>query len=114
MRGGKDGAERHVFIFSCWDADSAHKVGWTVDMVNGNGCSRFVSVPGGRLLARAAYIPLVKNIMFAALARKFLDEPNLCKLAHAFLREYSYKMLKFAQLLGQLGVFLTFAQLTPP
>jgi hypothetical protein len=30
-----------------------------------------------------------------------------CKLAHAFLREYNYKRLKLAQLLGQLGVFLT-------
>eukprot|EP01052_Picozoa_sp_SAG31_P029921 SAG31_NODE_3021_length_4780_cov_10.795770_3_plen_258_part_00 len=39
---GKDGAERHVFIFSCWDADTAHRVGWTVDMDDqGNGCSRF-------------------------------------------------------------------------
>jgi hypothetical protein len=28
-------------------------------------------------------------------------------LAHAFLWEYSYKTLKLAQLLGQLGVFLT-------
>jgi hypothetical protein len=28
-------------------------------------------------------------------------------LAHAFLRECSYKRLKLAQLLGQLGVFLT-------
>ena len=33
--------------------------------------------------------------------------PNRCKLDHAFLREYSYKRLKLAQLLGQLGVFLT-------
>ena len=30
-----------------------------------------------------------------------------CTLARAFLWEYSYKMLKLAQLLGQLGVFLT-------
>jgi hypothetical protein len=28
-------------------------------------------------------------------------------LAHAFLSEYGYKGLKLAQLLGQLGVFLT-------
>jgi hypothetical protein len=61
MKGDAENPERHVFIFSCWDADSAHKVGWTVDMVNGNGCSRFVSVPGGRLLARAAHLPLVKK-----------------------------------------------------
>jgi hypothetical protein len=30
-----------------------------------------------------------------------------CKLAHAFRWEYSYRRLKLAQLLGQLGVFLT-------
>jgi hypothetical protein len=33
----------------------------------------------------------------------------MSKLAYAFLREYSYKGLKLAQLLGQLGVFLTWA-----
>jgi hypothetical protein len=32
-----------------------------------------------------------------------------CKLAHAFLWEYSDKRLKLAQLLGQLSVFLTTA-----
>jgi hypothetical protein len=31
-----------------------------------------------------------------------------CKLAHAFLWEHSYRRLQLAQLLGQLGVFLTF------
>eukprot|EP01043_Picozoa_sp_COSAG02_P039955 COSAG02_NODE_3195_length_7193_cov_1.529462_2_plen_241_part_00 len=42
MRGGSDGAEKQVFIFSCWDADSAHKVGWTTPKdAQGNGCSRF-------------------------------------------------------------------------
>ena len=35
-----------------------------------------------------------------------LGWPKRCKLAHAFLWEYSYKRLKLAQLLGQLGVFL--------
>jgi hypothetical protein len=40
-------------------------------------------------------------------ARKVSGWPNRCKLAHAFLWEYSYKRLKLAQLLGQLGVFLT-------
>ena len=35
MRKG-DGTEKTVFIFSCWDADSAHKVGWTTPS-----CSRF-------------------------------------------------------------------------
>lgn len=42
MRGGADGTEKQVFIFSCWDADSAHKVGWTTPKdAEGNGCSRF-------------------------------------------------------------------------
>ena len=36
-----------------------------------------------------------------------LGWPKLRKLAQAFLWEYSYKRLKLAQLLGQLGVFLT-------
>jgi hypothetical protein len=36
--------------------------------------------------------------------------PNRCKLAHAFLREYIYKKLKLAQLLGQLGILLTLLQ----
>ena len=40
-------------------------------------------------------------------ARKVSGWPKRCKLAHAFLWEYSYKRLKLAQLLGQLGVFLT-------
>ena len=40
-------------------------------------------------------------------ARKVLGWPKICKLAHAFLQEYSYKRLKLAQLLGQFGVFLT-------
>jgi hypothetical protein len=31
-------------------------------------------------------------------------------LAHALLREYIYKRLKLAQLLGQLGIFLTWPQ----
>jgi hypothetical protein len=43
MRGGKGGAERHVFIFSCWDADTAHKVAWTTPLSADKswGCSRF-------------------------------------------------------------------------
>ena len=32
-----------------------------------------------------------------------LGWPNRCKLAYAFLREYSYRRLELAQLLGQLG-----------
>lgn len=43
MRGPDPEAERHVFIFSCWDADSAHKVSWTTPLSADNswGCSRF-------------------------------------------------------------------------
>jgi hypothetical protein len=47
--------------------------------------------------------------MKIASARKVLGCSQICKLAHAFLWEYSHKRLKLAQLLGQLGVFLTFA-----
>ena len=36
-----------------------------------------------------------------------LGWPKRCKLAHPFLWEYSCKGLELAQLLGQLGVFLT-------
>jgi hypothetical protein len=39
---------------------------------------------------------------------KVLGLPKRCKLAHAFLWD-GYKRLKLAQLLGQLGVFLTCA-----
>jgi hypothetical protein len=42
-------------------------------------------------------------------ARKVLGWPQKCRLAHTFRWEYSYKNLKLAQLLGQRGVFLTFA-----
>jgi hypothetical protein len=42
-----------------------------------------------------------------AAARKMLGWPKRCKLAHAFLWEYSCRRLTVAQLLGQLGVFLT-------
>jgi hypothetical protein len=42
-----------------------------------------------------------------AVARKVSGWPKRWKLAHAFLWEYSDKRLKLAQLLGQLGVFLT-------
>jgi hypothetical protein len=35
--------------------------------------------------------------------RKALGWPNICKLTHACLREYRYKRLKLAQLLGQVG-----------
>jgi hypothetical protein len=40
-------------------------------------------------------------------ARKVLGWPKRSKLAHAFRWEYSYERLKLAQLLGQLGDFLT-------
>jgi hypothetical protein len=39
-------------------------------------------------------------------ARKVLGRPKRSRLAHAFLWECSYKRLKLAQLLGQLGAFL--------
>ena len=42
-----------------------------------------------------------------AKARKLLGWPKRYKLAHALMWEYSYERLKLAQLLGQLGVFLT-------
>jgi hypothetical protein len=42
-----------------------------------------------------------------------LGWPKQCKFAHAFLREYSDKGLKLAQLLGQRGVLLTLAASTP-
>ena len=45
----------------------------------------------------------------AAAARTVLGRPQRRKLARAFRREHSYKWLKLAQLLGQLGVFLTLA-----
>ena len=41
------------------------------------------------------------------LARKVSGWPNRCELARAFLWEYSEKRLELAQLLGQLGDFLT-------
>jgi hypothetical protein len=40
-----------------------------------------------------------------------LGWPKRCKLAHAFLWEYSCKWLKLGQLLGQLSVFLTWEHL---
>ena len=40
--------------------------------------------------------------------KKALGRPKICELARAILWEYSYKRLKLAQFLGQLGVFLTY------
>jgi hypothetical protein len=45
-------------------------------------------------------------------ARKLLGWPKRCELAHAFRWKYTYKKLKLAQLLGQLGVFLTCARVS--
>jgi hypothetical protein len=45
-----------------------------------------------------------------AAARKVLGWPKKIKFAHAFLEEYSYRRLKLAQFLHQLGVFLTFGR----
>ena len=42
-----------------------------------------------------------------------LGWPKKRKLARAFLREYIYKGLKLAQLLGQLGGFLTWRTRVP-
>ena len=42
-----------------------------------------------------------------------LGWPKRRKLAHALLWEYRYKRLKLAQLLGQLGVFLTLVYMEP-
>jgi hypothetical protein len=58
--------------------------------------------PNGDLEPSAAH-----RLGHALQARKVLGWPKICTLAHAFLRQYSYKGLKLAQLLGQLGVFLT-------
>jgi hypothetical protein len=41
--------------------------------------------------------------------RKVLGWPKICKLAYAFLWKNSKKGLQLAQLLGQLGIFLTCA-----
>jgi hypothetical protein len=57
----------------------------------------------GRLLRRrppAAAVPVLR-------ASKVLGWPTRCKLARVLRWGYSHKRLKLAQLLGQLGVFLT-------
>jgi hypothetical protein len=53
-----------------------------------------------------AYLPLPSPAV-SAIVRKMLGWPTRRKLVHAFLWEHSYKRLKLAQLLGQLGFFLT-------
>ena len=45
-------------------------------------------------------------------SEKGVRRPKRCRLAHAFLWGYSYQRLKLAQLLGQLGAFLTCAAAT--
>ena len=50
---------------------------------------------------------LIEKSSVSPSVSKVLGWPKRRKLAHAFLWEYSYKRLKLAQLLGQLGVFLT-------
>ena len=52
---------------------------------------------------------LVPRFGPALIARQVLAWPKICKLAHSFLWEDSYKRLKLAQLMGQLGIFLTCA-----
>ena len=39
--------------------------------------------------------------------KRVLGWPKICKFAHVLLWEHSYRRQKLAQLLGQLGVFLT-------
>jgi hypothetical protein len=60
------------------------------------------SVP--TVIARSAIVPVHE---VPAAARKLSGWLKRWQLAHAFLWEYSCKRLKLAQLLGQLGVFLT-------
>ena len=43
-----------------------------------------------------------------------LGWPKRCKLAHAFLWEYSYERLELAQLLGQVDAFLATVQVSCP
>ena len=63
------------------------------------------------MAARASEANLPRRGRFQA--RKVFGWPKRCRLAHAFLQKYSYKRLKLAQLLGQLGVFLTSAARRP-
>jgi hypothetical protein len=61
---------------------------------------------GGR--HRPHHVAVVRGGNIAgAEASKVLRRPGRRKLARASLREYRYKRLELAQLLGQLGVFLS-------
>ena len=71
------------------------------DAYTGGGHPNVFKRTAEALLERAKVRPAL------ARARKVLGWPKRRKLAHAFLREYSYKRLKLAQHLGQLGVLLT-------
>ena len=66
----------------------------------------------GELEARELAVALAVELHVLgpeAAARKVSGWPKRRELAHTFRWEYSYEVLKLAQLLGQLGVFLTFA-----
>jgi hypothetical protein len=66
---------------------------------------------GGQPRACRRYGPL--QLSRARTVLEVLRLPTTCKLAHAFLWEYSCKRLKLAQLLVQLDVFLTWGTLCP-
>lgn len=76
---GKDGAENRNFIFSCWDADKTHNVGWKAayNMNNGSGCSRF----GGEGVGSHCLLryPIKENVVYNF--RVFSDGKNA---THAF------------------------------
>ena len=75
-----------------------------------------VDTPARRMKATSSPCPhrprRARRCSPASAARKVSDWPERRKLAHAFLCEYSYKKLKLAQLLGQLGVCLTCGEST--
>ena len=51
---------------------------------------------------------VVRDVRHEHLQQKnVLGRPKRCQLAHASLWEYSYRRMKLAQLLGQVGVFFT-------
>ena len=79
--------------------------------VNSDTCPRPTTCLLQPLHLRDARLHAVQRGEALAAARKVLGWPRRCKLAHAFLRGYSDKKLKLAQLLGQLGVFLTLPSL---
>ena len=57
-------------------------------------------------LAQSITSPAV-DLQVPPIARKLLAWPRRCQLAHAFLWGCGEKRLKFAQRLGQFGIFLT-------